>query len=220
MMHKDTLSLLAKVVHLKHSAIRMEAGGKTLYIDPFKMEGSPKDADIIFVTHAHYDHFSPEDIKNVMKKDAVVVVTADIRENAEKEGFGKVFPVMPGMEYEAGGIRFKTVPAYNIGKKFHPKEKNWVGYIIHADGADYYFAGDTDFIPEMGDIRTDVAFLPVGGTYTMTPEEAVEAANLIKPQVAVPIHFADIVGSEEDAGSFIKGLNVPIQGVILKRSVK
>jgi L-ascorbate metabolism protein UlaG (beta-lactamase superfamily) len=105
---------------------------------------------------------------------------------------------------------------YNIGKKFHEKHKNWVGYVVNIDGADYYFAGDTDLIHEMETIKADVAFLPVGGTYTMNAEEAARAADIIKPAVAVPMHYGDVAGSAEDGDTFIRGLDRSIKGVLLK----
>jgi L-ascorbate metabolism protein UlaG (beta-lactamase superfamily) len=118
-------------------------------------------------------------------------------------------------QYEAYGIKFRTVPAYNLEKKFHKRKKNWVGYILNVDGAGYYFAGDTDYIPEMDEIKADVVFLPVGGTYTMNAQEAAQAANSIKPKIAIPIHFGSIVGSQKDAEVFIENLAVGIEAKIL-----
>jgi len=124
--------------------------------------------------------------------------------------------VAPLESYTINGLEFKTVPAYNINKDFHKKDSNWVGYILNINKTLYYFAGDTDIIPEMKDINADVAFLPVGGTYTMTAAEAAKAANTMKPLVAVPIHFADVVGTMEDATSFVNQLDASIRGIILK----
>ena len=208
--------LLEGVSHFKQSTIRI-TGEKTIYIDPISIDGEPKDADIVFVTHTHGDHFSINDIKKVMKSDAVLVVTADGVVNAGKGGFTNVMSVAPSEAYEANGISFQTVPAYNIGKLFHRKASKWVGYVININGNVYYAAGDTDVIPEMKNIKADVAFLPVGGTYTMNAEQAASAANTIRPFVAVPIHFADIVGTVEDARKFVKGLDSCIDGVILKK---
>lgn len=208
--------LLEGVSHFKQSTVRI-AGEKTIYIDPYNIAGEPKDADVVFVTHTHNDHFSISDIKKVMKNDAVLAVPADAVEKAEKKGFKNIVTVIPFKAYKAGGISFETVPAYNTDKKFHRKESNWAGYVISINGKTYYHAGDTDVIPEMNNIKADVAFLPVGGTYTMNAAQAADAANIIKPFVAVPIHFADIVGTIEDARNFIKGLNSGISGVILKK---
>ena len=209
-------ALLKNVKHLKQSTIRIESDSKVIYVDPVWLDGAPKDADIVFVTHTHGDHFSMQDVKNVMKKDATLVITADGKDAAKKEGIAKIITVVPNKDYTAAGIKFKAVPAYNKDKPFHPKSNNWVGYIISINNANYYFAGDTDILPEMKSFKADVAFLPVGGTYTMNSQEAIEAANLIKPEVAVPIHFSDVVGTADDAQAFVRGLDKNIKGVILK----
>lgn len=208
--------LLEGVSHFKQSTIRIK-GEKTIYIDPYSFDGEPKDADIIFVTHIHGDHFSIADIKKVAKSDAVLVLPDDCAEKARKEGYWNIVSVIPSKAYKADGISFETVPSYNIDKDYHKKGSNWVGYIININSKTYYVAGDTDVIPEMNGIKTDVAFLPVGGTYTMTAAQAAAAANIIKPFVVVPIHFADIVGTVEDAQKFIEGLDSGIRGVILKK---
>ncbi|MCP4146947.1 MAG: MBL fold metallo-hydrolase [bacterium] len=205
------MELLEGVTHLGHASIRIERD-KVIYIDPFKIEGTPKDADIIFCSHDHFDHLSVSDIKRVRKEETVMVVP---QKKAKKFKKFEVIGVEPLNEYEALGIKFKTVPAYNPDKKFHKKKENWVGFIIELEGAVYYFAGDTDYIPEMDDVKADVVFLPVGGTYTMNAEEAANAANSIKPKVAVPIHFGSIVGTRTDAESFIRKLEKGIQGRLL-----
>ncbi|MCX7709268.1 MAG: MBL fold metallo-hydrolase [Clostridia bacterium] len=212
---KTVLNLLDKVSHYKQSTVKI-GGEKTVYIDPFSIGGEPKDADIVFVTHTHGDHFSVPDIKKVMKKDAILVITADGADAARKDGITNIITVEPSKNYEAAGIQFKTVSSYNTNKDFHTKDKKWVGYILEMNKTSYYFSGDTDKIPEMNSIKADVAFLPVGGTYTMTAKEAAEAANIIKPKVAVPVHFADIVGSTRDAKEFIRSLDKSIKGVVLK----
>lgn len=209
-------ALLNNIQHFKQSTIRMEVGSKIIYIDPVWLDGAPKDADLVFVTHTHGDHFSIQDVKNLMKKDAILVTTADGAEAAKKEGITRIKIVAPNKNYTAGGIRFKTVPSYNKDKPFHPKSNNWVGYIISANNANYYFAGDTDVIPEMKSIKADVAFLPVGGTYTMNVQEALEAVKLINPKIAVPIHFSDVVGTTDDAMNFVRSLDKGIQGAVLK----
>jgi len=108
-----------------------------------------------------------------------------------------------GTAIDADGVKIEVVPAYNVGKQFHPKGNDWVGYIIDAKGKRIYHAGDSDFIPEMKSIKADIILLPIGGTYTMTPEEAAEAANTINPSIlAVPIHFGEIVGTKADAEKF------------------
>lgn len=209
-------NLLNGISHMKQSTIKIVAN-KTIYIDPYDIAGEPKDADIILISHTHGDHFSIQDIKKVMKKTTKFVITADGEDTLKKEGFKNITVVAPSKSYTVDGIAITTVPAYNTNKDFHKKDSKWVGYILNINNTLYYFAGDTDIIPEMDDINADVAFLPVGGTYTMDATEAAEAANTLKPLVAVPIHFADVVGSWDDATSFVKLLDTSIQGIILKK---
>ena len=174
-------------------------GEKTIYIDPWKLKGEHEKADIVLVTHSHYDHLSPDDIAKLQKDDTVIVVPAD----GEAKLSGDVRTVKPGDVVEIGGVKVEAVPAYNPNKEFHPKANNWVGYVITMGGKRYYHAGDTDFIPEMKELmEIDYAFLPVGGTYTMNAEEAAKAANLIKAKVTIPMHYGDIVGKKEDAEKF------------------
>jgi L-ascorbate metabolism protein UlaG (beta-lactamase superfamily) len=186
-----------KHIHwLGHSAFRIEDGSSQIYIDPFKLPANLPKADIIFITHAHYDHFSVEDIARIKKDNTIIVATKDV---TSKIGKGTV-TVVPGQNYTVGSLKVMTVPAYNLDKKFHPKENNWVGYIITlSNGQKIYHAGDTDFIPEMRKVVTDIALLPCGGTYTMTAQQAAEAANTFKPKVLIPMHWGDIVGSRADA---------------------
>lgn len=197
--NQSEVNIMMNNVHwLGNSAVKI-TGKKLIYIDPFKIS-SVEPAGIIFITHDHYDHLSMEDIRKIRTDRTVMVVP----ESSEKM-FGKnVRGVLPGMNFKIDDVEVTVVPAYNIGKRFHPKEKQYVGYVIKTDGNTYYHAGDTDFIPEMNDIKTDVAFLPVGGTYTMNAEEAARAANIIKPKVAVPIHYGASVGTVKDAEEFKK----------------
>jgi L-ascorbate metabolism protein UlaG (beta-lactamase superfamily) len=186
-----------KHIHwLGHSAFRIEGGSSQIYIDPFKLPANLPKADIIFITHAHYDHFSVEDIARIKKDSTIIVATKDV---TSKIGKGTV-TVVPGQNYTVGSLKVMTVPAYNLDKKFHPKGNNWVGYIITlSNGQKIYHAGDTDFIPEMRKVITDIALLPCGGTYTMTAQQAAEAANIFKPKVLIPMHWGEVVGSKADA---------------------
>ncbi len=181
---------------LGHASFRIEDNKKEIYIDPWKIsEKSPK-ADMIFITHGHYDHFSPEDIAKIRTKKTILVAP----KNIAGQFHGNVIAVEPGKTYEIGSLKVTTVPAYNINKKFHPKENGWVGYIITlSNGERIYHSGDTDFIPEMKKIVADVAMMPCGGTYTMTAAEVAEAANSFKPKILIPMHWGDIVGSKADA---------------------
>ena len=178
-------------------------GSKIIYIDPYEIENEPHDADYIFCTHSHYDHFSPEDIKKV-KNDNTKIITV----NNAKEGALKLFAeedikiVLPGNKYNIDNIEFETTYAYNETKQFHPKGNRWVGFIIILDGEKYFIAGDTDNIPELQNIKTDFAFLPVGGTYTMDYKEAAKLANLIDAKTVIPTHYGSVVGKKEDGERF------------------
>ncbi|PMP68690.1 MAG: Zn-dependent hydrolase [Thermodesulfobacterium geofontis] len=186
-----------------------------IYFDPFQIKGGPK-ADIIFITHPHYDHCSPEDIKKIVKEDTVIVTEKD----SAKMLSGKIEVMKVGEEKTVSGIKVKAVPAYNISKTFHPKDKGWLGFVVEVEGVKVYHAGDTDFIPEMKDIKTDIALLPVSGTYVMTAEEAVEAALTINPQIAIPMHYGSIVGSEKDAQRFAQALKGKIEVIVLPKKIK
>ncbi len=182
---------------LGHASFRLEDGEHQIYIDPWKLGENAPRASVILITHDHYDHFSMDDIARIEGPDTVFVAPADV---TAKLGERKKITAAPGGEYEAGPVKVEAVPAYNMGKPFHGKEKGWVGYIVTlSSGQRIYHAGDTDAIPEMKSFRVDVALLPCGGTYTMTAREMAEAANEMKPEVLIPMHWGDIVGSKEDA---------------------
>ena len=197
---------------LYHSSIKINKE-KVIYIDPFKIDKPYHDADIIFITHSHYDHYSEEDIKMICNDNSKIVVTEDLKEKA-LEIFNKenIISVKPYKNYNIDGVYFETIPAYNIDKQFHPKSNNWVGYVIELNGVKYYIAGDTDKTEENKKVRCDVAFVPVGGTYTMTSKEAAELVNIIKPKIAVPIHYGSVVGTKQDAIDFISMLDEGIDG--------
>ena len=186
---------------LCHSSIRIEED-KIIYVDPFKIEQKYNDADYIFCTHSHYDHFSPEDIEKVKKEDTTIIVPRDIEEQARKIFNNNVVIVEPAKEYQIKDLKFKTTYAYNINKKFHPKENKWVGYIIELNNKKYYIAGDTDNIEEIQNIECDIALIPIGGTFTMDYKESAELANTIKADIVIPTHYGSIVGEKEDAIKF------------------
>ena len=207
--------MLENIQVLYHSSIKINIE-KVIYIDPFKIEDDCHDADIIFITHSHYDHYSEEDIKKIIKEDTKIVVTNDLQETASKlTNEENVISVQPNEKYCVEGISFETIPAYNINKKFHPKQNNWVGYVIELNGLKYYIAGDTDITDENKKVKCDVAFVPVGGTYTMTSKEAADLVNIIKPKIAVPIHYGSVVGTKQDATDFVNLLDERIDGKIL-----
>lgn len=203
--------LLNSIKWYGHASIMIKSE-KIIYFDPFELPGGTEKADIILITHDHYDHFSLEDIKKIQKENTIFISTPDVVAKVK----GDKREILPGKEIEVDGIKIKAVPAYNIGKRYHPKEKDWVGFIVEIEGVTVYHAGDTDFIPEMKNLgKIDIAFLPVGGTYTMNVKEAAQAANTISPAVAIPIHWGSIVGSERDAETFKNECKVNVK--ILQR---
>ena len=210
--------MLNNIEVLYHSSIRINKE-KTIYIDPFKIDRNYNDADIIFITHDHYDHYSEEDIDKVINENAVIVIPEELLTKVLKKGINKneIITVEPNQKYMVQGIKFETVPAYNTNKTFHPKENGWVGYVIEINGIKYYIAGDTDITEENKKVKCDVAFVPVGGTYTMDFKEAAQLVNQIQPKVAIPIHYGSVVGTKQDAEEFIKLLHTNVKGVILMR---
>ncbi len=194
---------------LGHSSVKLKAGKLVMYIDPYDIEDNEK-ADFVLITHGHYDHCSIKDIKGLLKNNSVIIATPDCSSQISKLNnleHIKVELVEPykKMNFEKYNLTIETIPAYNINKEFHKRINNWVGYVIGLNGIRIYHAGDTDFIPEMKELKDiDVAFLPVGGTYTMNSDEAARAAEAIRPKIAVPMHYGKIVGNEEDALHFKK----------------
>lgn len=187
------------------SSIRIEIKNMIIYFDPFKIEENTHDADIIFITHSHYDHFSEEDIIKIKNENTKLVIPQDLQEKGKTLGIieENTLIVEPNKEYEAFGIHFSTIPAYNILKPFHPRSNNWVGYIINEETS-YYIAGDTDVTKENKEVKCDIALVPIGGTYTMNWKDATKLiTDNIKPRIAIPIHYKTVVGSDEDAINFI-----------------
>jgi L-ascorbate metabolism protein UlaG (beta-lactamase superfamily) len=200
--------LLDSIEWLGHSAFRIAVGRSVVYIDPYRVaEGAPP-ADLILITHGHYDHFSPQDVERLSKRDTWLVGPAAVAERVS----GQVHRIGPGEEIQdelVRGVHVTAVAAYNTskrdgdGKPFHPRDAGWVGYDLNVLGERLYHSGDTDVIPEMDSVTgVDVALLPVSGVYVMTAQEAAEAARRIQPRVAVPMHWGSHIGTEHDARTF------------------
>lgn len=203
-------TMLDKISWLGHDSFRIDAS-KTVYIDPYNIE-SEKMADIVLVTHEHFDHCSPDDVKKVQQAETVIVTEKD---SAQKLT-GNIRIVRPGEKIDIDGISIEAVAAYNMDKKFHPKANGWLGFVLELDGVRIYHAGDTDFIPEMKALNVDIALLPVSGTYVMTSDEAVEAALAIMPAIAIPMHYGAIVGDSKDADNFKEKLEGKVRVQILQ----
>src|SRR5574340_923875 len=206
---KGGYAMTTNIHWLGHDTFRID-GEQVIYTDPFQIKNEDK-ADIILITHEHRDHCSPDDVKKIQGSDTVIVAPADCA--AKLQGNLKI--VKPGDKIEVRRVTVEAFPSYNTNKQFHTKDRGWVGYVFTAKGRRIYLAGDTDHIPEMKNIKTDIALLPVSGTYVMTAEEAAQAALYIKPKVAIPMHYGSIVGTREDALRFEKKLKGKIDVVIL-----
>jgi len=186
--------MAVEITWIGHASFRL-AGDRVIYIDPWKLPGAPADGDIVFVSHAHFDHCSGEDVKAALAPAGTVVAPADV---VSELGRGQA--LSPGDTVEIAGVKLTGIAAYNVGKEFHPKANGWLGVIVELDGCRIYYAGDTDRIEEMASLgEVDLALLPVGGKYTMTASEAAGACGDIAPAAAVPYHYGDIVGSPADA---------------------
>jgi L-ascorbate metabolism protein UlaG (beta-lactamase superfamily) len=185
---------------------------KVIYIDPYQIKEGHEKADIILITHSHYDHCSVADMQKIVKEGTKIVMTADCQSKITRfDAPIEMVVIESGQELDLNGIKISAVPAYNIDKHFHAKDEGWIGFVIRTNGTIIYYAGDTDLIPEMqkltgysGSDKKFVALLPVGGRMVMTAEEAAEAAKIIKPSLAIPMHYGTIVGNEKDAKEFVE----------------
>jgi len=209
--------MIEKIHWLGHDSFRIEADDLVIYIDPWQLGRCP-DADIILITHDHMDHCSPDDVAKIQRDDTVIVTT---KESAKKLK-GQIRVVKPGDSLTVKGVPIETVPAYNLtkfrspGEPFHPKDAGHVGFILTLGGQRIYHTGDSDVIPEMESIEVDIALLPVSGIYVMTAEEAAEAARIIQPQVAIPMHIGRGIGSMDAAGQFEQMTSIPVEILALE----
>jgi L-ascorbate metabolism protein UlaG (beta-lactamase superfamily) len=194
--------MLNNLEWLGHDCFRLRAAGQVLYFDPFQLAGEQAAADIILVSHEHFDHCSPEDIAKIRKPSTVIITEP----RAAAKLAGDIKTMQPGQSLTVGGFTVQAVRAYNTNKKFHPQANSWLGFIVTVEGVRIYHAGDTDRIPEMAGYAADIALLPVSGTYVMTADEAAQAALDINPRVAIPMHFGSIVGADADARRFAERL--------------
>lgn len=195
-----------KLTWLGHDGFRIQ-DGQTIYIDPFQIEGGAK-ADLVLVSHEHEDHCSVDDLKKIVTPNTTIVAHAQSKDELSKLKVKEVKIIRPNEKLTFAGAVVEAVPAYNLnkfrspGKPFHPKEDGKLGFIVTVKGVRIYHAADTDHIPEMKGLTPDIALLPVSGTYVMTAKEAAEAAGTINPKIAIPMHYASIVGSVKDAEEF------------------
>jgi len=189
--------IIKNIKWLGHDGFAIKSGRKLVVIDPYKIDEC-EPADLILITHPHFDHLSLEDIQKIVKPSTIFVTD----EESAKSLTGDIRIVKPGDKLKVAGFVIEVVPAYNTNKEFHPSKNNWLGFIINVGGTRIYHAGDTDLIPEMETFSADIALLPVSGTFVMTAKDAAEAAKRIKSKIAVPMHYGSVIGTEEDAVKF------------------
>ncbi|MCF7953950.1 MAG: MBL fold metallo-hydrolase [Spirochaetales bacterium] len=188
-----------RIIWLGHASFKI-SGTKTIYIDPWKIEGRENDGDILLISHSHHDHYSPGDIAKVDNESSVLLGSRDV---IQENGYGTAMAA--GETYNDDTASVQAVSAYNTIKPFHRKKNQWLGFLIHMDGKTIYYAGDTDVIPEMKDLPSmDAALLPIGGVYTMNAEKAAQASELLSTEIIIPYHWGDIVGTIKDAEKFKK----------------
>lgn len=203
--------IIKNIKFLGHSSVKLTVAGKIIFIDPWKIKEKDK-ADIILVTHPHFDHYSEEDVQKITKDTTILLSCKEVVQQTKVKN-KKV--LLPFEEEKIEDISIQGFPAYNVNKHFHPKTNNWLGFVIKYKDVSIYIAGDSDVIEEAKKLKVNIMLLPVGGTYTMTDKEAAELVNLTKPDFAIPIHYGDIVGSIQNAQNFKNLVNQPTKVVLL-----
>lgn len=179
-----------------------------IYFDPFKISSETHDASIIFITHSHYDHFDLDSINKVKNDKTIFIIPDDDNIKSKLDNYQVVYP---NTKYNINNLVIETIPSYNLNKPFHPKDNNWLGYLVTIDNETYYIMGDTDITPENKLVKCDYLFIPIGGTYTMDYIEAANLTNIIKPKIVFPIHYGSIVGDKEDYNRFKDLVNNDIE---------
>jgi L-ascorbate metabolism protein UlaG (beta-lactamase superfamily) len=210
---EEVSAVLERVTWFRNSAFRWQDEGLTVYVDPWGID-DPTPADVILITHAHYDHFVPDDIDKIRTERTKLAGPRDVANELR----GDVTIASPGATLDVGCLEVQCVPAYNIAEErleFHPDKNGWVGYILEFGGRVYYHAGDTDHLPELESIRSDVAFLPCGGKFTMDPQQAAGLAKAMSPGLAVPMHYGFVSGSSADGRTF-KDAAAPVPVEVLE----
>ena len=210
---EEDAAMIDNIEVFTQNSIRIKSHIGTIYIDPFQMNENPNDADYILITHEHYDHYSPEDIDKVVGDNTILVIPESMSDKIGdvSDKMKRIVTVKPGMYYEADGLEFDTVAAYNTMKNYHPKSAEWVGYILRLDDKRIYIAGDTDATKEAKAVKCDIALVPIGGTFTMNAKQAAGLINDIRPDEAIPTHYGSVVGSPEDAEVFKENVKDPVK---------
>jgi L-ascorbate metabolism protein UlaG (beta-lactamase superfamily) len=204
-----------KIFWLGHDCFRIE-GSVTIYTDPFRIANGKK-ADIILVTHSHFDHLSLEDIVKIKTDNTIIIAPDDCKESLEKIGIREIITIDKNEKIAVGNVNIEAIPAYNTNKfrkpgvPFHSKDSANLGYIFTLDNVKMYHMGDTDLIPEINTLDIDILFIPVSGTYVMTHQEATLATLRINPKVAIPMHYGSIIGNNKDAESFKKNVRCKVE---------
>lgn len=203
-------SVLETIDVINHSAICIR-GEKRIYIDPIKIQGTPHDADLILFTHPHFDHFSPKDVKKLLKHDTVIAAPESMKVFCKLMLRRETVFLLPDRDYELCGVQIHTVAAYNNRKPMHMKAMKWLGYIIDINDTKVYISGDTDITEDSRSVSCDIAILPVGGFYTINAVQAAELARMIAPHTVIPVHYGKFLGGGEAAEKLRSELGTDIE---------